>query len=401
MSNRIIIYYEQQGYGGVDTHLAHLVNHWPEPKDEIIIVSNPDNEGLKFFKDCLINPSVRIEIINGVFHNGGMESSKIKRIINYFRIQFAFIINFKKLIKKTSPTILLANNGGYPGGITNFWAAIIGSLMEQTKNNTFLLVHHAPVINLRGFLPWYTGLLARWIKIREIPIITVSKASKSALQCFTPLKDLRVIYNGLEIKKSNKKPYEFKSKYNISSDKSIIGILGPIDPHKGHLFLLEIFRESYKLKQKSHLVIVGAGRKRITGDLLNTIKYYELDNSVTLTGFLSEDVDTIVSGFDILVMPTIDFEGFGYSMAEAMSSSIPVVASRVGAIPEVIIDGESGFLLPPGDKSAWVRKLEYLIDNDHIQKNIGNAGKKRIENRFSAEEMSQHYYNLLTLNENI
>ena len=64
---KIVIYYEQIGYGGVDTHLAHLVNSWPNHKDHFTIISNPDNEGLLFLKKLLHNPQVTIITIEGVF----------------------------------------------------------------------------------------------------------------------------------------------------------------------------------------------------------------------------------------------------------------------------------------------------------------------------------------------
>ena len=94
-------------------------------------------------------------------------------------------------------------------------------------------------------------------------------------------------------------------------------------------------------------------------------------------------------------MPTIDFEGFGYSMVEAMSIEVPVVASNVGAIPEVIVDGKSGLLVDPQDISGWKNALENLIENDTLCREIGAAGRERIEKNFTAEKMSKNYYNIM------
>ena len=128
-------------------------------------------------------------------------------------------------------------------------------------------------------------------------------------------------------------------------------------------------------------------------------KLNDIKNIVTFTGFLPGKSLDIISGFDLLVMPTIDFEGFGYSIVEAMLAEVPVVASRVGAIPELIVDGESGYLVEPSDISGWQVTIEKLVGNPTLRKHIGMAGKQRIESRFSAESMSKQYYNLLAANE--
>ena len=81
---KVLIYYEQLGYGGVDTHLAHLINNWPNWDDKFTVVSNPDNEGLKFLKQKLRNPSVIIKTLDGVFRRPGIRSSKLTKILNIY-----------------------------------------------------------------------------------------------------------------------------------------------------------------------------------------------------------------------------------------------------------------------------------------------------------------------------
>ena len=138
---KILIYYEQQGYGGVDTHLAHLINCWPNSDDEFVVVSNPDNEGLSFLKQRLNNPSVTIRTLDGVFQRDAKGSSKLSLVITYFMIHLRFVRAFKKLLEEMSPDIILSNNGGYPGGITNWLAAIIA---KQHEGNYRLYILEDP-----------------------------------------------------------------------------------------------------------------------------------------------------------------------------------------------------------------------------------------------------------------
>ena len=97
-------------------------------------------------------------------------------------------------------------------------------------------------------------------------------------------------------------------------------------------------------------------------------KKYNIENNVTFTGFLDGDSSKIISEFDLLAMPTVDFEGFGYSMAEAMSVKVPIIASSVGAIPEIIDHKINGVLISPGNLREWKENLEILISNNEFRK---------------------------------
>jgi L-malate glycosyltransferase len=395
---KILIYYEQRGYGGVDTHLAHLINYWPNSDDKFVVLSNPDNEGLSFLKQRLKNPSVTIRTLDGVFQRAAKGSSKLSRACVNLNIYLNFVGTFKRVLKEISPDILLSNNGGYPGGMTNWFAAIIGKQQKSTQNSTFLLVHHAPTSKVRGPLAVITAILVRGIRFLNVPSITVSQASKNMMETYTPLRNLHVIYNGLELKEYVNDLYDFKQKWNIKQNRILIGIISPIDPHKGHTTMLEVFLHSRVLQEKAHLVIVGSGKDSFLAELKNMAFVNGLEDTITFTGFLSGDPLIIISSFDILVMPTIDFEGFGYSMAEAMSVGIPVVVSRVGAIPEVIVDTESGFLVEPKDNSGWKDLLEKLVNNPTLRKKIGVAGRLQIKDKFQAKSMSRKYFDFLTNN---
>jgi len=109
---KIIVYYEQTGYGGVDTHLAHLINNWPNKDDLFTVISNPDNEGLKFLRQKLANPSVSIKTLDKVFSRPISTASKLTKMLTYLTVQSNFIGAFNKILKELSPDIVLSNNGG-------------------------------------------------------------------------------------------------------------------------------------------------------------------------------------------------------------------------------------------------------------------------------------------------
>ena len=106
----------------------------------------------------------------------------------------------------------------------------------------------------------------------------------------------------------------------------------------------------------------------------------------------------IVKFFDIFVMPTKDFEGFGYSMAEAMSQAVPVVTSFAGALPEIVNNNIDGFTISTNENERWMEVLEMLVKEKNLRYKIGKRGQLKILDSFSANQMSINYYNFFNNN---
>jgi glycosyltransferase involved in cell wall biosynthesis len=259
---------------------------------------------------------------------------------------------------------------------------------------TFLLVHHAPAPG-RLALRLYAGVLSRLVVWGRIPLITVSRASQAALEQGTPLKPFTPIYNGIEPAPGAEDFLDLRSRYGIPAGLVLVGIIGPLDPHKGHEVLFRAFGQSPLLRQQAGLLIVGKGEPQYESALRRLVKADGFADRAIFTGFLPESSTSIIREFDILAMPSTTFEGFGYSMAEAMALGVPVVASRVGAIPEIVQDGETGLLVDPNDPAQLRRALERLVLEPALRHSLGINGQKRILGRFSAQQMAEEYYRFL------
>jgi len=117
-------------------------------------------------------------------------------------------------------------------------------------------------------------------------------------------------------------------------------------------------------------------------DLVNRLG---LTESVLFTGFQS-DIPEIIASFDIAVLPSF-FEGMGRVLLEAMAMERPVVASRVGGIPELVKDGINGFLTTPGDAKGLAESIKKLLNDKKLAISMGKEGRKRVTDKFSAETM--------------
>ncbi|HET6279098.1 MAG TPA: glycosyltransferase family 4 protein, partial [Candidatus Polarisedimenticolia bacterium] len=94
----------------------------------------------------------------------------------------------------------------------------------------------------------------------------------------------------------------------------------------------------------------------------------------------------LMEGFDLFVQPSL-WEGFGVTLLEAMAAGLPIVASRVGGIPEIVRDGETGCLVPPGDADALAEECLRLLHHPDLAARMGDAGRTRLEEQFGIDRL--------------
>jgi glycosyltransferase involved in cell wall biosynthesis len=135
----------------------------------------------------------------------------------------------------------------------------------------------------------------------------------------------------------------------------------------------------------ARFVIAGEGELRPA--LERQIKEHRLEKHVLLAGF-RPDVLSVHKAFDLFVMSSVT-EGLGTSLLDAMACAKPVVATTAGGIPEVVVDGETGLLVPPRDHHALADAIVRLLNDAGLRARLGEAGLARVRERFTAERMVQ------------
>ena len=165
----------------------------------------------------------------------------------------------------------------------------------------------------------------------------------------------------------------------------IVGNVAALVPHKGQRHLIEAARLVLPQVPDARFVIAGEGELRPA--LERQIKDHHLEKHVLLAGF-RPDVLSVHKAFDIFVMSSVT-EGLGTSLLDAMAAGKPVVATTAGGIPEVVVDGETVFLVPPRDHDAMAGAIVKLLKDDALRQRMGDAGRARVRTIFSAERMVQ------------
>jgi glycosyltransferase involved in cell wall biosynthesis len=179
------------------------------------------------------------------------------------------------------------------------------------------------------------------------------------------------------------KPPGLRKEFGIGNGTFLIGSVGRLAPQKGQRYLLEAVQKMVAAGEDAALVLVGEGP--LLGSLKAQVAASGLERRVFFAGFRSE-VRDLMPEFDVFALPSL-WEGFGLVLLEAMAAGRAIVASRVSAIPEVVEDGVTGFLVPPGDSDALAEALVTLRRDGVKRERLGIAGAERLRRQFTLERM--------------
>ena len=218
-------------------------------------------------------------------------------------------------------------------------------------------------------------------------IITISRAVKETLitDIGVASNKIAIIYYGLDIESSQNKP-PLDIRYNLGIEKQVplIGTVGRLAVQKGHRYLIEAFPAVKKEFPNSKLLIVGHDDEGLREDLEKLIAKLGLEGEVFLPGYL--DGASVMNSIDVFVLPSL-WEGFGLVLLEAMAAGKPIVASKVNAIPEIVIDGETGILVPSKDPEALANAIISMLRKPEHSIAMGQRGRERLAREFSIERM--------------
>jgi glycosyltransferase involved in cell wall biosynthesis len=244
----------------------------------------------------------------------------------------------------------------------------------------FVHIHHLEEgderfygVNVGGFLRSSAGVL------------TVSEFSAQQIVRQFRLSQDRVFvaYDGIDTAKYAPREVQGETLRWKKGEKRLILFVGGLLPRKNLFFLCDVAQELERRKNNVLLAIVGTGPLEET--LRNYIRDKELSNVVMLLGKIPENEKLDLYNLcDVFVFPSL-FEGFGMAPAEAMACEKPVVVSNVTSLPELVCDGQTGFICDPRRKDDFVEKIQYLLNHDDVRKTIGRLARQSVTQRFDWE----------------
>lgn len=268
---------------------------------------------------------------------------------------------------------------------SNFIGRIIGRL-----SNTPLVIcaERAPGI----WKPFLFKVAEKMVKGMAHVYTSVSESTKNFMVDKEGIDPDKVftIYNGIDIKKSIPGCADakiLKKELGIDSHAIIIGSVGRLADERGYKYLIRAFKEISEKYADAVLLLVGDGP--LKDELMNEAMLTGVQERIVFSGF-REDVDSMLDIMDIFVISSW-YEGISNALLEAMFHNLPVVATSIYGNPEVVVDGETGILVPSRNVSALANALVKLLENPDKMKSMGDNGRKRIESDFSLSKMIESY----------
>ena len=365
---------------------------------QITILTNSENKGAKFLiKDLAEQKNIKFIFFPSLFVFD-RKRSFLEKLIYYFLKPFVLVVaifKFKKILSNSEFDVLLCECGNY-GIFRSEQAAILAAKKSKIPVKS-IVVHHACVKP-----PLFMGVVFKiidyFLSKTLTSLITVSGATKETILNNSNLLDGNrlqsyVIHNGVPINKFLRKNY-LNLKLTKDSDSILkIGIVSRLSPDKGHEDLIRAFsRLSSEYKKKMIVILIGedeGGQKR---KLKNLVVNLNLQNKIEFLDYIDLDSKKIILSLDLLLSLTKNFEGFGLSIAEAMSVGTPVLATDVGAVNE-FFSNEYGKLIKSGEIEDIKNSLIDFCDNKRDWDNKAKLAKDRIEKHFNVEIMGNKYMN--------
>ena len=165
---------------------------------------------------------------------------------------------------------------------------------------------------------------------------------------------------------------------------------------KGHLYALEALKELVDAGVKTHLLVVGEGPYRSL--IEPRIQDLQLAEQVRLVGY-KEDVAPWLALMEVVVMASYAHEGVPQAALQALALGKPVVGTTIGGIPEVVVPGETGLLVPPKNPRALAQALRELWEHQDLREKMGQQGRRLVTEKFSLEQMAaavERVYDLIS-----
>jgi glycosyltransferase involved in cell wall biosynthesis len=237
------------------------------------------------------------------------------------------------------------------------------------------------------------GLRRRHVLIQRVlarftrRIVCISEAVRHFVESVehTPTAKTCVIYNGVHgFREVDRETVFSRLTWGFGTEDCVLSSVGALVANKGHHVLIDAMRMLVCEHPALRLLIVGDGPLR--SELEDKVRRFNLSENVKFSGIV-EDVHPGLDLADIFVLPTQYREGLSLAILEAMQHGLPVISTWIGGIPEAVEHNRSGLLVRPGDARALKDAIVNLVADAPLRRSMGEAGKKRFEERFTAARM--------------
>jgi glycosyltransferase involved in cell wall biosynthesis len=348
--------------GGIEMHTRDLVSRLAERGWKVVLCFH--QEPAPEVRQYLSLPNVTWDVLPNAWSNSWQTCRDLLRIVRQYRprllhLQFTPFLSLNAWIARLNGVrgIVVTDHGSHPEG-------------------------YRPRLQ-----PWWKRTVAHLLNAPVSAVISVSDYNLRVLAALgtIPASRLHRIYNGADLVRANKEAIaagaNFRSRHGIPPGRVLVTQVSWIIPEKGVRDVLEAARLALPREPSLHFAFVGDGKYR--EEYARLAAEYGISDHVTWTGLVKDPMsEGVFAATDLSCQASRWEEAFGLVLAEAMAFGKPIVATRVGGIPEVVQDGVTGFLVGRGDTAALAEKFVALARDPDLRERLGRAGRLRAETEF-------------------
>jgi glycosyltransferase involved in cell wall biosynthesis len=204
---------------------------------------------------------------------------------------------------------------------------------------------------------------------------------------FVPNRRMEVVHNFVDIARfarvRREEGHAVRQELGIPADARLLTVVGDVIPRKGLLYVARALPELQRQFPNIHLLSLGTNKTEYGDQIRQELDTLGLAGHVTWGG-LRRDVERVLAATDVFVLASVE-EAMGIAILEAMSASLPVVATNVGGIPECVTHGETGLLVPPANPAALAESIQQLLADEALRARFGARGLEIVQQRFSQD----------------
>ncbi len=332
-----------------------------------LLASRIDRE--RFLPTAIINRNPALDPLRHWMEGAGITVHEVSLRLPY---TLGGVGAFVALLRRLRPSLLHLN---LPGPFDSQFS-LVAPLARLAGVRRIVSTEHLPMVPTFTKAKILKRFGTRWIN----RVITVSEDNRGHLSRVhgVPANKIRVVHIGIP-EPERGEGGDIRGELHLARDAVLLVIVGTLEERKGHDTVLDAI---VRLPARVHLLVVGEGELRPA--LERAVAELGIGGRVHLLG-RRDDVTAILRNADIMVHPS-RMDATPYVIVEALATGLPVVASNVYGIPELIEDGVSGFLVPPNDGAALARAVTRLVEDPGMRGRLGSAARARFESHFTIDD---------------